>query len=407
MKLLVISDSYPPYHSGGYELRCKDVIDRLMHRGNIAEVITTRIPEDSEILCKDDKDILRILHSEDNSKRVLRRIFEDYQDLRHINRVINSFKPDIIYIWHAINLTRAIFPYLAEQKIPIVYDEGGVGLKWAWEHHGPWYTMIDYQSNSKLKRIIKDSLSSIVNFLSGNLIKKRFQWPVINAYFNSHLNLDNATQANVPLNKYQVIYSGIDLSEFPYKENQVLALPLKIISPGRFVPLKGIVDSVKLINELVKKKNIPAKLTLIGVARNISYLHEILELIKEKHLENDVEIIDFIKHDEMSKLYQSSDFCFFPSYHKSGFSRVPLEAMASGCLVLTYGNEGSNEVIRNRETGFIIPEGEYSVAADLIEELLRHPNLYIGIINSSRQEIEQKYDMDNYVNQIESFLLDS
>lgn len=36
MRLLIIVDSYPPQHTGGYELRCRDIVDGWIKRGHNA-----------------------------------------------------------------------------------------------------------------------------------------------------------------------------------------------------------------------------------------------------------------------------------------------------------------------------------------------------------------------------------
>jgi len=41
MRILVISDLYPPYYVGGYELNCKDTSDALINRGNQVTVLTS------------------------------------------------------------------------------------------------------------------------------------------------------------------------------------------------------------------------------------------------------------------------------------------------------------------------------------------------------------------------------
>ena len=81
---------------------------------------------------------IRVLHVDDGTKRFLEKIIYSYFDIKNINRAIKLYKPDIIYLWHVANLTRALFPYLADLNIPIVFDEGGVGLRRAWQSHGIW-----------------------------------------------------------------------------------------------------------------------------------------------------------------------------------------------------------------------------------------------------------------------------
>ena len=41
MKILVITNLYPPHEIGGYELRCRDACDRLKARGHEIQILTS------------------------------------------------------------------------------------------------------------------------------------------------------------------------------------------------------------------------------------------------------------------------------------------------------------------------------------------------------------------------------
>ena len=41
MRVLIVSNLYPPYYHGGYELRCKDVAERLHRNGHKVRVLTS------------------------------------------------------------------------------------------------------------------------------------------------------------------------------------------------------------------------------------------------------------------------------------------------------------------------------------------------------------------------------
>ena len=51
MKILVITNLYPPHEIGGYELRCRDVCDRLKASGHEIHILTSdhRVPGRREI----------------------------------------------------------------------------------------------------------------------------------------------------------------------------------------------------------------------------------------------------------------------------------------------------------------------------------------------------------------------
>ena len=111
-----------------------------------------------------------------------------------------------------------------------------------------------------------------------------------------------------------------------------------------------------------------------------------------------------ISQSELSQRYSNSDITFFPSYFKTGFSRVPLEAMASGCLVMTYGNEGTKEVVQNSKNGIIAEEGDIIGLADSIQALIVDPDGYKKIVQAARKEVESRFSLENYLDHIESLL---
>ena len=111
--------------------------------------------------------------------------------------------------------------------------------------------------------------------------------------------------------------------------------------------------------------------------------------------------------DELSKLYQQADVCFFSSHHPTGFSRTPLEAIASVCVVLSFGYEGSSEIINGGGTGFVIEPGNLDRAVETINTLLAHPVKYEKIVNDARGFVEKKYTFESYVDSIEHFVLET
>ena len=92
-----------------------------------------------------------------------------------------------------------------------------------------------------------------------------------------------------------------------------------------------------------------------GAHNDDNYYHEILDAIQNKSLADKVTIQPMLTQDELVRHYQEADICFFSSYQEIGFSSTPLEAMACGCIVISYGNEGSDEIIDNGENGFLVP----------------------------------------------------
>lgn len=404
IRILAVTDSHPPYHAGGYEIRCKSILDKLQARGHSVHIVTTRPPRNSWSP-KDEENISRVLHQEFRSRGLLRGILDDYRDITAVDKSIRSFEPDIVYLGHIINLTRAIFPYLAETDIPVVIDDGGISASWSFSHRGPWYGLIGRRSNSTIKNWMKCLLRTAANKLSHNRLKKTWSWPAnISAFFNKKAALEATLDAGVILQDARVIYSGIDVNQFVFVERELKFECVQIVAPGRIEPKKGTKDSILLLKHL-RGKNVRAELTIVGGLSSTTYYSELLELMKKLGIQQSITFVPQVDYDQMPRYYRQADICFFPSHHSTGLSRVPLEAMASGCLVITYGKEGSSEVIRHGDTGYIVPEGAIEAAAELICELIATPMSLRNVILNARHAVEQLHSMDSYVDEIEKFLL--
>lgn len=385
-------------------MRSRDILEQLGQRGHDILILTTKCPLKSCHQHKEESNIFRKLHKESPSEGLAEKIFYEYQDIQFVHKALNIFKPDLIYLFHVINLTRTIYPYLADCNIPIVFDEGGKGYSYSYSHRGPWYRFIEHKSNFVVRKMIKSLLVSVINRMSNNLLRKQWKWPEnMRVYFNSDMSQKNAQNAGMDVTNCPVIYSGINTKQFLYKPRLELRHPVRIFVPGRIAPNKGTNDAVLLLANL-KKYNIDANVTIVGKVFNNIYYKGFQKNIMELGLETDITVLPMLEHDEIIDLYQKSDICFFPSYQLYGLSRVPLEAMSCGCLVITYGKEGSDEIITDKETGFIVPPGDFGTMAKIIQELSDDQNVYRKITCNARKCVEENYTMELYVDRIESFL---
>ena len=336
----------------------------------------------------------------------VRELIFDLFDLRFIDQQIKRFQPDVIYLGHITNLSKSLMPYLAACSIPIVYDEGGSGLIDSWEDRGTWYKFVhEYTSQYAILNTIKPFVIKIVCKLSGNRINAHWSWPAnMRIFFNSELNHMNAIARKVPVNGSMVIHSGINPEKFKYQSKTSFGNPLLLIIPGRIEPRKGQLDGVKLLATLIAS-GIDGNLIIVGESWSNSYYLELINEIKKFSLVDKITIMSMITQDKLIDLYHKADICFFPSYFKTGFSRIPLEAMACGCILISYGNEGTDEIIRNKQTGFLVSPGDYQGISILVKEMILNPAKAKKIAYNARKEVEENYSMKKYVDRIEEILI--
>lgn len=403
MKILTISAHYPPYHSGGYGIRIKNIMDGLAERGHKILVLSTQA--EKYVQSGDGKQnypIERILHNHYEIKRFFKELYFDLLDVELLRRYINDVNPDLIYLGHIYPITKQLMPFLSSLSIPILFDEGGNGLKGAWTDHGRWFRLLtDYNFDNKLLNNFLPFLRRNMLLVNHGKLMGQWAWPEnMSIIFNSELNLDNARNFGVPVQSARVIHSGVDTEIFKFKTRLTFSAPLIIIVPGRIEPKKGQIDAVKLLNEL-KKLEIDAELTLVGTCADADYFYTINEEISKLGLHGKVTFSEMVSQDQLVQLYYESDICYFSSYHRSGFSRVPLEAMSSGCIVISYGNEGSDEIIKEGFNGFLVEPGDIGKSCEIIRMLKNSPDQMKEVCSTARKEVAENYSLLDYIKKIE------
>lgn len=424
LRILVISDHYPPYHSGGYEIRVKNIMDDLSGKGFVIEIITSK-PD--YLNRNSDRDInypvIRKLNSTTKKNNLInrimlhpsshhfglllaliRQIFLDIHDLRIIDHQIIKFQPELIYLGNILPLTKNLLPFLAETKLPVILDDGGATLPILQEDKGIWFKFIEkLLSNNKFLNIAKLNFIRIVGLISKHKIKSQWVWPDnLNVMFKREENYQTALRKMIPIHDKIVLPSGIDTQLFTYTKRQQVKFPVCIVYPARIEPRKGQLDAIRLVAKLLDN-GIQTQLFLLGEIRK-SYFFDLQQEVSALHIEDYIQFVPLVSQNELVTYYKQAGICFFPSYWKDGLSRVPMEAMACGCIVISYGNEGSYEIVRDRQNGFIVNPADYETLVKIVKELISTPELVRDITTQARKDIDTFYLMHNYIDQIQKFI---
>ncbi|NTV35512.1 MAG: glycosyltransferase family 4 protein, partial [Anaerolineaceae bacterium] len=141
MRILTLTDLYPPHYVGGYELRCKETADEIASRGHELIVLTSWWGLEKPMV---EKNVYRILNIDPtrnlksqnglgNESRYMKRVnqlrwaFLCRKNYTTTRDILTAFKPDVVYIWNLCHL--GINPVLAAQDlgIPTVFT---LGIDW-------------------------------------------------------------------------------------------------------------------------------------------------------------------------------------------------------------------------------------------------------------------------------------
>ena len=117
LRILVISNLYPPAVSGGYEVECSGVVEHLRQRHEVMVLTSTRGRVDRE------EAVARLLPPVPPGSRVrsLRAPLDALRAARATRRVLAAFRPDLVYVWNGAQIPQAAIRVAETAGVPVAY----------------------------------------------------------------------------------------------------------------------------------------------------------------------------------------------------------------------------------------------------------------------------------------------
>lgn len=186
-------------------------------------------------------------------------------------------------------------------------------------------------------------------------------------------------------------------TEDNFSESKTEKKGFKVISVGRFVPLKGfdltLLSFAGFIHSLPVEDRVHCKLTLVGTGPEKEFYKTI---IAQKQIEPYVAIIEWIDRLELMKLYEVSSVFLFPSHEGAGM--VVAEALSFGLPVVCLNNEGPGEFI-NSKCGFAVSQLNYNQTISELKEALSKlyfdKNTLLQMSIEARKQYLNKFSWDS------------
>jgi D-inositol-3-phosphate glycosyltransferase len=187
--------------------------------------------------------------------------------------------------------------------------------------------------------------------------------------------------------KIRIIPCGFDPEEFYPADKRAAKIKLRldpddkiILQLGRMVPRKGVDNVIRGMAYLLKKKNIPVKLVIVGgeseqpdpaITPEIGRLQKIAQ---EEKVDSRIIFTGRKGRYQLRDYYNAADlFISTPWYEPFGIT--PLEAMACGTPVIGSNVGGIKYSVSHGKTGFLVPPKDPEILGQRILDIIGNKNL--------------------------------
>lgn len=395
MNILAISNLYPPHEIGGYEIRCRDVCERLAAAGHTVHVLTSDHRVDGRD-ARDQAQVTRTLRIHGMYGHPWLPIHKlralEAHNHRALREEIRTRRPDVIHIWNMGGISKSLLLHLEACGIPVVYDvsdhwiarslRADVWLSW-WNRPGALRRALGATGIRRLT----DRMTPTASW--DTLRFKR-------AYFCSAFMRDFTAEKGWPVAHASVIHCGIDTRAFTVKSGHDGFE--KLLWVGRLSEDK---DPLTAVRALAKAGG-GLKLDLYGHGAP-EYVAGLTTEIGRLGLADAVAIRS-ASPAAMRGLYARYDALLFTSNWGEPFALTPLEAMASGLPVITSLDGGQRELARHGENCLVAHAADPDDYARRIGELAASRNLRESVARNALAEVRERFDIGTITSQIEDFL---
>ncbi|MBI4225981.1 glycosyltransferase family 4 protein [Candidatus Roizmanbacteria bacterium] len=181
--------------------------------------------------------------------------------------------------------------------------------------------------------------------------------------------------------KIKVIYPGVD-DIFSKKNTDPRLFPNRYFLALTTHPERKNIYRILKIMHRYKKQFDNLKFIIAGFISKVEGI-KLKKIIETLGLKNSVVVFGYATKKQLANLYQNAEFFVYPSYYE-GFGFPVLEAMASGCPVITSNTSSLPELMPNKDW-LINPYDEKNIADKMIE-----------ILSLTRQERERLVNKNFY-----------
>ena len=205
--------------------------------------------------------------------------------------------------------------------------------------------------------------------------------------------------------KVRLVYNSLT-----FTERTECALPMRppyrLLAVGRFARTKGFPELLTAMARL-RREQVPVRLTLVGDG---GWRRKLTALRRRLRLTGCVDMPGFLPHDRLREFMQNHDMLVVPSVvhsngDRDGIPNVIMEALSHRMPVVATDVCGISEVIRDGETGLLVPQRDPRALAQAVRRMLEDREQALRMAEAGRALVEQMFDRDTNITALRDLYL--
>lgn len=412
MKLLVLSDGYPPDHAGGAEVVAANLAREYVRLGHSVTVVTTVRGEGGRLEQEQEEGgvrVIRVVSSYHERWRAHVSVFNPVP-VRAVRRVLTEVQPDAVHAHnvHAylsygslLAVRRAGVPWVLTYHDAMSFDYGKSVAGIAFDDLSPqpvtrdmrvgtWATFSRYRA--RVFPLRTPIIRRVVRRASACIAVSQILMDLLRA---------NAIRCD------GVIHNGINPDSLMVSKMHPVLQRIRseggrvVLFVGRLSPLKGS-DQLLRAMAIVAGEVPGAKLVCVG--RQDSAWEEFRQRAVHLRLDETLVCTGWVPHQEMPSVYAGSDVLAVPSIYVDPFPTVALEAMGCGLPVVAACFGGAKELVLDGRTGYVVNPLNVDSLGRAIVRLLKERSEAKVMGSAGKERVKASFTLEGQAQQYLSLL---
>ncbi|ACF44759.1 glycosyltransferase family 4 protein [Pelodictyon phaeoclathratiforme] len=412
MKILFISNLYPPNVIGGYERLCFDMASALHARGHDITVLTSSYGGGHEEI-RGQRVIrtLKLFATEGAIYKPFEASLEERGQWERHNeeqfcKLVEEAEPDLLFVWNLYFFNHGFLDLIQQSALPKLYllTDNWMLLFLNPEFIGKYFSREVFKKKV-ITRIINRMLPGGLKKKSSNTVMSIKGRAIFASKFMMHLYED----ASCAFQEGSAIcYHGVHFLHKPEAQRKdrttfVKEGEVRLLFAGRIVDIKGVhtaLEALAGIQRACRQQRVT--LTIVGDTQDKSYKKRLDDLAARLGLEQSLIFRQPVPETGLFDLFQQFDIYLFPSLYEP-FSLTLILALEAGIPTVASAAGGNVEIVGHRQTGLLFEAGNAGSLKRQVVEMIRNDQLRAQLSRAATGRASA-FTFEKMVSQIETEL---